>query len=48
MLAFAVDIPVRVRGLIQAFGAGVLFGAVAYELVEEGTDLNEVRPRSLG
>ena len=35
LLAFAFDIPVRVRGLIQAFGAGVLFGAVAYELVEE-------------
>jgi ZIP family zinc transporter len=35
LLAFAVDIPIRVRGLIQGFGAGVLFGAVAYELVEE-------------
>lgn len=35
ILAFAVDIPPKVRGLIQAFGAGVLIGAVAYELVEE-------------
>jgi len=35
ILAFSVKIPLRVRGWIQGFGAGVLFGAVAYELVEE-------------
>jgi ZIP family zinc transporter len=35
ILAFAVDLPVRIRGLILAFGAGALFGAVAYDLVEE-------------
>jgi zinc transporter, ZIP family len=35
VLAFTVRIPLRVRGWIQGFGAGVLFGAVAYELVEE-------------
>jgi zinc transporter, ZIP family len=38
LLAFAVDIPLRVRGLIQGFGAGVLFGAVAYDLVEEAVN----------
>ena len=35
VLAFAVDMPARLRGLILAFGAGALFGAVAYELFEE-------------
>jgi ZIP family zinc transporter len=34
-IAFAVPVPHRVQGLVLAFGAGVLFGAVAYELVEE-------------
>jgi ZIP family zinc transporter len=33
--AFAVRVPERIQGLILAFGAGILFGAVAYELVEE-------------
>jgi zinc transporter, ZIP family len=35
VLAFAVDVPIRARGLIQGFGAGVLFGAVAYDLIGE-------------
>ena len=34
-LAFTIDLPPRIRGLILAFGAGALFGAVAYELFEE-------------
>jgi ZIP family zinc transporter len=34
-LAFAIDMPKQLRGLILAFGAGALFGAVAYELFEE-------------
>ena len=38
LLAFTVHIPTRVRGLIQGFGAGILFGAVAYELVEEAVN----------
>ena len=38
LLAFLVDIPKRVQGLILAFGAGTLIGAVAYELVEEAID----------
>jgi len=33
--AFRVAIPRPVQGLILAFGAGILFGAVAYELVED-------------
>jgi ZIP family zinc transporter len=36
--AFLLDLPIRVRGLIQAFGAGVLIGAIAYELVAEAVD----------
>src|SRR3954471_1019129 len=35
LLAFYVDLPKRVVGLILAFGAGTLMSAVAYELVEE-------------
>jgi ZIP family zinc transporter len=35
LLAFFVDLPRRVVGLILAFGAGTLMSAVAYELVEE-------------
>jgi len=38
VVAFAIDIPIKVRGLIQGFGAGVLFGAVAYDLVEEAVN----------
>ena len=34
-LAVAVDVPATLRGLVLAFGAGALFGAVAYELFEE-------------
>ena len=35
ILALAVKIPLRVIGLIMAFGAGVLVSAVAFDLVEE-------------
>jgi ZIP family zinc transporter len=35
LVAFAVKIPERIQGQILAFGAGILFGAVAYELVED-------------
>jgi zinc transporter, ZIP family len=35
VVAFVVRVPARVQGLILAFGAGILFGAVAYELVED-------------
>ena len=34
-IAFVVDVPGRIQGLVLAFGAGILFGAVAYELVED-------------
>jgi ZIP family zinc transporter len=33
VIAFVTDLPPRWRGLILAFGAGALFGAVAYELI---------------
>lgn len=39
LLAFAIDLPARVRGLVLAFGAGALFGAVAYELFEEAVNV---------
>ena len=39
VLAFAIDLPTRLRGLILAFGAGALFGAVAYELFEEAVSV---------
>jgi ZIP family zinc transporter len=35
LAAFAITLPARIQGLILAFGAGILFGAVAYELVED-------------
>ena len=38
VVAFAVRIPGRIQGLVLAFGAGILFGAVAYELVEEAVE----------
>jgi ZIP family zinc transporter len=34
-IALTTDVPRRMQGLILAFGAGVLIGAVAYDLVEE-------------
>jgi ZIP family zinc transporter len=37
-IAFAVPVSHRAQGLILAFGAGVLFGAVAYELVEDAVE----------
>lgn len=39
ILAFQLDVSARVRGLILAFGAGTLIGAVAYELIEEAAGI---------
>jgi zinc transporter, ZIP family len=38
LAAFAINVPPRTQGLILAFGAGILFGAVAYELVEDAVE----------
>jgi zinc transporter, ZIP family len=38
VVAFVARVPDRVQGLILAFGAGILFGAVAYELVEDAVE----------
>ena len=40
IVAFLADVPKRIQGLVLAFGAGTLFGAVAYELFEEAVDLS--------
>jgi zinc transporter, ZIP family len=40
VVAFLFDVPKRIQGLILAFGAGTLFGAVAYELFEEAVQLS--------
>jgi ZIP family zinc transporter len=40
LIAFFLDVPKQVQGLILAFGAGTLFGAVAYELFEEAVQLS--------
>lgn len=40
LVAFSVDVPKRTQGLILAFGAGTLIGAVAYELVEEAVAIS--------
>jgi ZIP family zinc transporter len=40
ILAFAWDPSAQIRGLILAFGAGTLFGAVAYELIAEAIGLS--------
>jgi ZIP family zinc transporter len=42
LVAFAVNVPGRVQGVILAFGAGILFGAVAYELVEDAADASMI------
>jgi ZIP family zinc transporter len=39
LVAFATDLPSRIRGLILAFGAGALIGAVAYELFDEAVEV---------
>jgi ZIP family zinc transporter len=36
LLAFVVDLPEQVLGLVLAFGAGALISAVSFELAEEG------------
>ena len=40
IIAFLANVPKRIQGLILAFGAGTLFGAVAYELFEEAVNLS--------
>ena len=40
LVAFRFDVPKRTQGLILAFGAGTLIGAVAYELVEEAVAIS--------
>jgi ZIP family zinc transporter len=40
LIAFFLDVPKHIQGLILAFGAGTLFGAVAYELFEEAVQLS--------
>ena len=40
VIAFLFDVPKRIQGLILAFGAGTLIGAVAYELFEEAVQLS--------
>jgi ZIP family zinc transporter len=40
VLAFVFEIPKRTQGLVLAFGAGTLIGAVAYELLEEAIDIS--------
>jgi len=40
LVAFSLDVPKRTQGLILAFGAGTLIGAVAYELVEEAVAIS--------
>jgi ZIP family zinc transporter len=40
VIAFVFDVPKRTQGLILAFGAGTLFGAVAYELFEEAVGIS--------
>ncbi|MCC6831687.1 MAG: ZIP family zinc transporter [Thermoleophilia bacterium] len=45
LIAFAVDVPDRILGLVLAFGSGVLMSTVAYELVEDA--LSEVPESAL-
>jgi ZIP family zinc transporter len=40
VVAFTANIPKHIQGLILAFGAGTLIGAVAYELVEEAVRIS--------
>lgn len=40
VVAFLAHVPKHIQGLILAFGAGTLFGAVAYELFEEAVNLS--------
>jgi ZIP family zinc transporter len=41
-------VPKRTLGLIMAFGAGVLFSSVAYELVEEAVEIGGQLPMAAG
>jgi zinc transporter, ZIP family len=40
VVAFTANVPKRIQGLILAFGAGTLIGAVAYELIEEAVRIS--------
>ena len=40
VVAFLANVPKHVQGLILAFGAGTLIGAVAYELFEEAVQIS--------
>jgi ZIP family zinc transporter len=40
IVAFVADVPKRIQGLVLAFGAGTLIGAVAYELFEEAVEIS--------
>ena len=40
LIAFLIDIPVRVIGLIMGFGAGVLISAVAFDLMDEAAEIS--------
>jgi ZIP family zinc transporter len=42
LIAFAFDVPPRLQGVVLAFGAGILFGAVAYELVEDAAEASMI------
>jgi ZIP family zinc transporter len=42
VVAFGVRVPPRVQGWVLAFGAGILFGAVAYELVEDAAEASMI------
>ena len=48
LLAFAVDLPKVVLGLVLAFGAGALISAVSFELAEEGLDVGGIGWTALG
>lgn len=44
LIAYAVDVPDQIQGLVLAFGAGTLISAVAYELVGEALAASEPSP----
>jgi zinc transporter, ZIP family len=48
LVALAVRIPLRVLGLIMAFGSGVLISAVSFELVEEASKTASLSTVALG
>ena len=48
VIALVRTVPKRTLGLIMAFGAGVLFSSVAYELVEEAVEIGGQLPMAAG